>query len=118
MKKKTQKTQAFLQKPKKAVNVNVNVNVNVSDNENENNKWKELIFNWLEYKKEKKQSYKNEKSIQAFINKLIRLSNNDIKIATIIIENSMAANYDGIFPCKDEYKQLLIEKPVKQMIVR
>lgn len=63
-----------------------------------------IIKDWLEYKKSKKQSYKNEKSLKAFINKLIKLSNNSPATAKEIIENSMANNWQGIFELKNGEK--------------
>lgn len=58
------------------------------------------FLDWIEYKKARKESYKNEKSIKAFYKKLLRLSGNDSKKAILIIEDSMANNYAGLFPLK------------------
>ena len=55
---------------------------------------------WLKYKKEKKQTYK-ETGFITFLKKLNKLSGGDPKIAMEIIENSMANNYQGIFPMKE-----------------
>ena len=77
-----------------------------------NNKYKEIIIKeigenfvepvnlWLKYKKEKKQTYK-ETGFITFLKKLNKLSGGDPKIAMEIIENSMANNYQGIFPMKE-----------------
>lgn len=67
--------------------------------------WHELIQNWLDYKKEKKQSYKSERSLRAFINTLIRYSENDVLKAKEVIEKSMANNWSGIFPLKEFKKE-------------
>ena len=64
--------------------------------------WIDLIKTWLEYKKSKKQSYKNERSLRAFINKLLTLSQKDLLKAKSIIEESMANNWNGIFPLEKE----------------
>ena len=59
------------------------------------------IFNrWLKYKKDKKQSYKNEDSIEMAYNKLYKLSEGDSKKAIEIIEQSLANNWDGLFALK------------------
>lgn len=84
---------------------------NLSNEENFQNlssEWWELLKDWLEYKQAKKQSYKNERSLRAFINKLLKLSNGDLLKAKGIIEESMANNWNGIFevnkPAKNSLK--------------
>jgi hypothetical protein len=58
----------------------------------------EAVESWLQYKKERKQSYKGASSIQAMINKLYDLSNGDEEIAVKIVQHCMASNYSGLFP--------------------
>ena len=61
------------------------------------------IFNrWLKYKKDKKQTYKNEDSIEMAYNKLYKLSGGIPKVATEIVEQSLAANWAGLFPLKED----------------
>jgi len=66
----------------------------------------EIVGKWLDYKKQKKQAYKNETSIKTFFKHLIELSGNDIIKAEKIIDQSIANNYSGIFELKQngEYK--------------
>ena len=88
-----------------------------NDNDNDNdkeekkkNKEKDLSFlqkdfipiveKWLIYKKEKKQEYKGQTSINTFCKKLIEYSNGDAMIAEAIIEQSIANNWAGIFELK------------------
>lgn len=59
-----------------------------------------LINKWLKYKKEKKQSY-TQMGIEMFYKKLLTLSNNDLSVASEIINNSIANNYAGIFELKN-----------------
>ena len=66
---------------------------------------KPILIEWLEYKKSRKETYKNEKSLQALANELTRLSNNDQATARAIIQKSMANNWAGIFALKAEIKQ-------------
>jgi hypothetical protein len=63
-------------------------------------KFLESFLTWMEYKAERKETYKSDKSEKAFYNKLIKLSNNDPKIAAEIVEQSMANNWAGIFELK------------------
>nr|DAR64317.1 MAG TPA: hypothetical protein [Caudoviricetes sp.] len=63
--------------------------------------WVRLIDRWLGYKTSKKQSYKSESSVIAFIHKLIKYSEGDLGKADCIIENSMANNWNGIFELKN-----------------
>ena len=55
---------------------------------------------WLKYKREKKQTYKPS-GFKTFCKHLIELSGNDPSVARLIIEQSMANNYSGIFKLKD-----------------
>ena len=57
---------------------------------------------WLEYKKERKQSYKSKKSLQAIYKRLLNLSGNNPDVAMAIVEQSMANNWAGLFALKDD----------------
>lgn len=59
-----------------------------------------VITKWLEYKKEKRQSYK-PRGLASFKKKLMEMSGGDPLIADEIVEQSMASNYQGIFPLKN-----------------
>ena len=63
--------------------------------------WKELLTIWLDFKKSKGQTYKNENSVKILFNKLKRESDNDLEIAALMIEQSIANNWAGIFKIKD-----------------
>ena len=56
---------------------------------------------WLEYKRERKESYKSEKSLKAAYSKLLQLSGNDPEKASAIVEQSMANNWAGLFELKE-----------------
>ena len=66
--------------------------------------WKILFFDWLEYKKAKKQSYKTQDSLEECFNNLVELSKNDINVARKIVTQSKANNYAGLFPLKNQGK--------------
>ena len=59
-----------------------------------------IVEKWLLYKKEKRQEYKGQTSINTFCKKLIEYSNGDAIIAEAIIEQSIANNWAGIFELK------------------
>ena len=59
-----------------------------------------VITKWLEYKKEKRQTYK-PRGLEAFKKRLMELSGGDPVIANAIVEQSMANNYAGVFPLKN-----------------
>lgn len=61
---------------------------------------REVVDTWLVYKKEKAQSYKPT-GFKTFYKKLCELSGNNPQIAMAIIEQSMASNYEGIFPLRN-----------------
>jgi hypothetical protein len=62
----------------------------------------ETFQTWLSYKKEKKQAYKSQKSIQACYSHLVNLARGDAETARIIVEQSMANNWAGIFELKNK----------------
>lgn len=64
--------------------------------------YKEIFAEWLEYKKQRKEAYKTEKSVQLCYNKLLKLSGNNPDIARQIVEQSMANNWAGLFELKTE----------------
>lgn len=64
-------------------------------------KFEEIFFKWIEYKKERKESYKSIKSEEVFYNKLLELSNYSPFEAEQIINQSIANNWAGIFPIKN-----------------
>lgn len=59
-----------------------------------------ILYEWLHYKKERKESYKSQKSMIACYKKLYNLSDGDANIAKLITEQSMASNYSGLFELK------------------
>ena len=107
----TQITQTNPEKPRKAVSVNVNVNDSV--NVNIKNNQKEIIFcfndfseneitsikNWLEYKSDKKESYKSQHGYTALRNELLKLKKSQSIIECINF--AMAKNWKGIFAIND-----------------
>ena len=60
----------------------------------------EPVETWLAYKKEKGKMYKPI-GFKNFYKKLCELSGNSPQVAMTIIEQSMANNYDGIFPLRN-----------------
>ena len=60
----------------------------------------EVVDTWLQYKKEKGQSYKPT-GFKTFYKKLCELSGNNPQVAMSIIEQSMQNNYAGIFPLRN-----------------
>lgn len=56
---------------------------------------------WLEYKKDRRESYKSYKSLRICFNNLVKLSNNDPAIAVQVVENSIGNNYSGLFALKN-----------------
>ena len=61
-----------------------------------------VITKWLEYKKEKRQTYK-PKGLESFKRRLMTFSGGDPIIADAIVEQSMANNYAGVFPLKNNH---------------
>ena len=55
---------------------------------------------WLEYKKDRRENYKSEKSLKACYNKLVKLSKGNPMIASQIIDEAIANNWAGFFELK------------------
>lgn len=62
--------------------------------------FREIFNTWLEYKRQRKENYKSEKSLQSCYKQLLRLCDNNPNVATQIIEQSMANNWAGLFELK------------------
>ncbi len=70
-----------------------------------NTKFLHIIKEWLEYKSDRKENYKSEKSLTEFYKHLLKYSNNNPTTAEKIIEQSMANNWAGIFELKTTNQQ-------------
>lgn len=58
--------------------------------------FEELILEWLQYKSEKRQSYK-ETGLKTLIKTFLRDSNSDTKTGREMLDYSMSKNYSGLF---------------------
>lgn len=103
--------------------VNDSVNVSVNDNViNKKNKidtsfilpdiaFKEIVDQWLLFRKELKKPYKTQKGVEQFYIQLKKLSDNTPIIAQKIINQSISNEWQGIF-------ELKASKPDKQEMAR
>ena len=91
-----------------------NLSENEDENEDTNNKgakkfnfdfveeqFKDVFNSWLQYKKERKETYKTQTSLEACYRNLKKLSDDNPEKANAIVENSFANNYSGLFPLKN-----------------
>ena len=62
--------------------------------------YKPIVEEWLAYKKEKRQTYK-PKGMEQMLKRLYALSGGDAVKARLIVEQSMANNWTGLFELKD-----------------
>lgn len=77
-------------KPKKGINLDFCSTIEEID----------LCKEWLDYKANRRETYKDKKSVQLWLNKLRKFGNNDPVKMRAIIEQSMANNWAGIFELK------------------
>jgi len=63
--------------------------------------FKDVFNSWLQYKKERKETYKTQTSLEACYKNLKKLSGNNPETAKEIIENSFANNWSGLFALKN-----------------
>ncbi|OPC44648.1 hypothetical protein [Elizabethkingia anophelis] len=61
--------------------------------------WKD----WIEFKKELKDSYKTVKSEQAALDKLAKLANDNAETAKLIVEQSIEREWKGLFALKGDF---------------
>lgn len=85
-----------------AVTVTVTDTDTVLSKDNDISDFDKVVLDWFEYKKERRESYKSEKSKTAFINKLKKLSGNNAETARLIVDESIANNWAGIFELKSK----------------
>lgn len=64
--------------------------------------FKDVFSLWLEYKKDRRESYKSQKSLKMCYGNLLKLSTNNPDVAKLIIEQSIANNWAGIFELKND----------------
>lgn len=75
--------------------------------------FKEVFFKWLDYKKDRKESYKSASSAELAYKNLLKLSANNTTKANEIVEQSMANNWAGLFELKTNQAQ---SKPAYQPV--
>lgn len=76
------------------------------------------VTEWLLHKKAIKKGYKTVAGVKKMYNNLIKFSNNNPEIAQMIVDQSIANNWDGLFPLKSgcttsraqQQEQELLEK--------
>lgn len=61
-----------------------------------------VFQDWLSYKRQRKESYKTQQSLEALYRKLHKLSGGEVEIAQMIVEQSQANNWAGLFELKDD----------------
>lgn len=59
------------------------------------------FIRWLDYKKQVKQSYKSQMSVEECYNRLERLSGGDVVLAEKIVNQSIAQGWKGLFELKE-----------------
>lgn len=69
-----------------------------------NEEFYDVFVEWLNYKRERKEKYKTQKSLELAFSKLLRLSDYNLQNAKEIVEQSMANNWAGLFKLKEDGK--------------
>lgn len=68
------------------------------------NNFSEPFMKWIEYKKELKQSYKSQSSLQTCYNNLLKLSSGNPAKANIIVDKSIGNGWSGLFEIKGNFQ--------------
>ena len=87
-------------KLKQKPNINILSKVSHEDFDFISDEFLEAFSLWLEYKKDRRENYKSEKSLKACYNKLVKLSKGNPMIASQIIDEAIANNWAGFFELK------------------
>lgn len=66
--------------------------------------WIAPFYSWLNYKRERKEKYKSQDSLETCYNRLKKLSQNNIEAAEQIVEQSKANNYAGLFELRKRFQ--------------
>ncbi len=100
--------------PKKAdIDIDIDIDKDiVLSKDNNIGDFDKVVLEWFAYKKERKESYKSERSKKAFITSLRNLSGNNANLARKIIEQSMANNWAGIFELKNISAQQKVSETI------
>lgn len=61
-----------------------------------------VLQNWLTYKRQRRETYKTQQSLEALYRKLHTLSGGDVEIAKMMVEQSQANNWAGLFELKGD----------------
>lgn len=64
--------------------------------------FKEIFLEWLQYKRARHEKYKSQGSLQKAYKRLLDLSGSNVAIAKMIIDQSMANNWAGLFEIKNK----------------
>lgn len=108
----------YTEKPSTVNQTLLNTNIESTDKQSKEEKNKKLEFGdfteicnrWLKYKSDRKEKYVSDDSIQTFVKKLIKLSDNNPVKANLIIEQSIANNWAGIFELKQQAQSQQTDK--------
>jgi hypothetical protein len=73
--------------------------------EKEKSDWDVLFDEWLEYKKQRKETYHSQLALDRMKTKLRNLSGNNIETARAIINEAMANNWAGFFALRNDPKK-------------
>lgn len=73
----------------------------------------DAFFEWLDYKKRRREKYKDQKSLQKCYNKMKKDCKDSSLVAKQMVEQSVANNYAGLFPIKDTTGGVLYGKILK-----
>ena len=62
--------------------------------------WYPIFIKWLDYKRQRREGYKTERSLRTCYNQIQKYAENKILYADYIVDRSIANNWQGLFPLK------------------
>lgn len=64
--------------------------------------YKDTFFTWLNYKRERRERYKTQASLETAYKRLLNLGSNDAQLVKQVIEQSIGNNWAGLFALKSK----------------
>lgn len=67
--------------------------------------YKDIFFVWLDYKRERRERYKTQTSLEAAYKRMLNLGGNDRQQVRLVVEQSIGNNWAGLFALRTQSSQ-------------
>lgn len=67
--------------------------------------FKDIFYTWLDYKRERRERYKTQNSLETAYKRMLNLGNSDRLQVRLIVEQSIGNNWSGLYGLRESRKQ-------------